>query len=177
MPPRHAVAARDPEADDSDLGPGDGRDPQERDGGRGGRGASSGAAASEGASFAEASASALQSGQRALHRAAVLLGLAADDKPDDGSIKSFKDCADCPEMVHIAAGAAEIGAADTDEDATRAERPWHTAQNLARLCALENRGDISVLSSLLERHALDLRGLQPIGGCKRRPGGVAARQS
>jgi len=66
MPPRHAVAARDPEDDDSDLGPGGGRNPEERDGGRGGRGASSGAAASEGASFAEASASALQSGQRAV---------------------------------------------------------------------------------------------------------------
>lgn len=71
---------------------------------------------------------ALQSGQRTLHRAAVLLGLVAEDKPDDGSIKSFKDCADCPEMVHIAAGAAQIGAADTDEEATRAERPWHTAR-------------------------------------------------
>lgn len=43
MPPRHAAAARDPEDDDSDLGPGDGRDREVRDGGRGGRGTSSGA--------------------------------------------------------------------------------------------------------------------------------------
>jgi len=43
-------------------------------------------------------------------------------------MKSFKDCADCPEMVHIGAGTAGIGAADTDEEATRAERPWHTAR-------------------------------------------------
>jgi formylglycine-generating enzyme required for sulfatase activity len=54
-----------------------------------------------------------------------MLGISGDGKPDDGSIKSFKDCTNCPEMVHVAAGTAEIGAADTDRDATRSERPSH----------------------------------------------------
>ena len=56
---------------------------------------------------------------------AVMLGISGDGKPDDGSIKSFKDYTNCPEMVHVAAGTAEIGAADTDRDATSFERPSH----------------------------------------------------
>jgi formylglycine-generating enzyme required for sulfatase activity len=124
VPPRHAGVARDPEEEDGELGPGDGSDPAERQG-RGGHRAPSNATAGEGATLPEAGASALQSGQRSLHHLAVLVGISADGKPDDGSIKSFKDCVNCPEMAHVAAGTAVIGAAYSDRDATRAEQPPH----------------------------------------------------
>ena len=95
---------------------------------RGGHRAASTATAGEGVTFSEAGASALRSGQRSLHHIAVMLGISTDSEPDDGSVKSFKDCTDCPEMVHVTAGTVTIGAADTDRDATRAERPAYRAR-------------------------------------------------
>lgn len=127
VPPRHAGTTRDPEDEAGELGPGDGGDPAERQA-RGGHRAASNATAGEGATFSETGASALRSGERSLHHLAVVLGIATNGKPDDGSVKSFKDCANCPEMVHVAAGTAVIGVADTDRDATRAERPARRAR-------------------------------------------------
>jgi formylglycine-generating enzyme required for sulfatase activity len=127
VPSRHAGTTRNPEDEDGELGPGDGRDPAERQT-RGGHRAASTAAAGEGVTFSEAGASALRSGQRSLHHLGVMLGISTDGKPDDGSVESFEDCADCPEMVHVAAGTAVIGAADADRNATRAERPAYRAR-------------------------------------------------
>ena len=127
VPPRHAGTTRNPEDEDGELGPGDDGDPAERQAHGGHRGAST-ATAGEGVTFSEAGASALRSGQRSLHHLAVTLGISSDSEPDDGSVKSFKDCTDCPEMVHVAAGTVTIGAADADRDATRAERPAYRAR-------------------------------------------------
>ena len=121
------AATRDPEDEDGELGPGDGGDPAERQA-RGGHRAASTATAGEGVTFSEAGASALRSANAHCTTLAVMLGISTDGKPDDGSVKSFKDCTDCPEMVHVAAGTVTIGAADTDRDATRAERPAHRAR-------------------------------------------------
>ena len=124
VPPRHAGAARNPEDEDGGLGPDDGSAPAERQS-RNGHRDTSNATARQGATLSDAGASALQAGRRSLQLLAVMLGISVDGIPDDGSIKSFKDCINCPEMVHVAAGTAEIGAADTDRDATRSERPSH----------------------------------------------------
>jgi len=127
VPPRHAGTTRDPEDEDGELGPGDGGDPAERHA-RGGHRAASTATAGEGVTFSEAGASALRSSERSLHHIAPMLGISTDSEPDDSSVKSFKDCSDCPEVVHVTAGTVTIGAADTDRDATRAERPAYRAR-------------------------------------------------
>lgn len=76
--------------------------------GKGGSGsASSGASSGRGGSIAQ------------------VLGLASGEVEGTGLVR---DCDGCPPLIAVPAGSATIGAADTDQDATAAERPAHQAR-------------------------------------------------